>query len=397
VGDARLHFAVGGSPDGEAVFLPRDRETAHEIRDRFSGDFFCAAAAHGCGGRLELKAGPVIPPYFAHRAGTGPGCMFRADGPGAGDGQARRAYLHLFCQQLLKAWLDRQDLTARIETVLGPDSRTDLHVVVDQVRHALEIQLSPITAETVTDREQRYHRHVQHVNWLFGDDARAAAGRQENAEGRSLRVHLVEDHADPASGPGDDRPVGYRMQIGTKAYAHDTHWAELDECRMTPNGLWTPHLATAAAETDQARERERTRAARAAEQDTTRTHRHQPRAEPVVPAGPTAPAGLGIGRGIGRVTWTLPDQLATFPELEEWAAGRDQAWLAGLPADLRPAARFLAYYTGHLAAAGPLDRLALDDVPDPDRKIPQALTDAGLITVTTGRPAGRAGRWFRPR
>ncbi len=188
------------------------------LRSRHNGMFWCTTQAHGCGDQLLLAAGPIVRPYFRHRAGSD--CALigqRAAGP---------AYEHLQYQLALQQWLAKQGHQAELEKRLGPDGRTDLHVVIDGVSHILEVQLSPIGTAQWKSRDENYRRRADHVTWLYGPFAEAAAASELAVRGFSLTLRR---------GP----------EVGVRDVADAVYWVALDACRLTTDGFFAPGIEEA--------------------------------------------------------------------------------------------------------------------------------------------------------
>lgn len=381
-----LRWAVTDGPDGLAhVTAPDDQLLARRLRVGHGDGFWCSRQGGGCGQKLTLKAGEERRPYFSHLPGSA-SCALAVE-----PGLAERSYEHLTYQVRLQQWLHGQGYACELEKHLAEDGRTDLHVVVEAVRHSIEVQLSPISDREVGDREQRYRQRVDKVTWLFGAAARSAAITQVAIKGWALLLRRGED----------DVEVGVLDAVGEI-------WSPLGKCWMSRGGLCTPDLADvlerAAARLRQEQEARRRAAeeeaqrleAQRAEEELRRRLREaatarqsqQPAAPP--PASPRRPAD-GAGEALHH--WTLAAKLRAHPEATDWTPDCGWGWLDGVDEGLWPAARLMAYMCGRIYASGPLGQLEFDDVADPDRVVAHALAEAGVITVL--RHISGRQRWQR--
>jgi hypothetical protein len=85
-----------------------------------------------------------------------------------------------------------------------------------------------------------------------------------------------------------------------------------------------------------------------------------------------------------RYAWTVQDRRDALPEAAEWIPLQGWEWLETVPEHLRPSARLLAYIVSRVDGAGPVYRLAFDDVPDPEERVAQALAAGGFIEFVDG-------------
>lgn len=384
-GGVRLRLAVVDGPDGTATRrAPEERTQALEMQARHANTLWCSTVAGGCGGEMELTAGPVIRPYFRHRANASP-CSLAGD-----PARAERSYEHVRYQRALLDWLAGQGLTGHAEHSMGDDGRADLHVMVDEVSHSIEVQRSPLNGPTWAERDRKCRRSMDHVTWLYGGHAEAAAAREQTVRGVAL--HLDRDD------------VGGGVRVGVQGRSGTT-WSPLEECHLGADGLWTPHLAAAQHEhtqwldeQDRAAQAQRERAQRAekaereraerAERERAARDRRRARAEghwrteeQLLPI--PAPA----------YTWpgTAERWRAAHPEAQEWVTTQDWRWLNDVDDARRPLVQFMAYLTQRIYFNGPTAMFDLPDVPDAER-ILDLLQEAGLV-----QRSQRAGvpRWQR--
>jgi hypothetical protein len=259
--------------------------------------------------------------------------------------------------------------------------------VVDEAQ-TIEVQLSPLPEAEWVRRDALYRSQVRVVTWLYGPYAETRAFDEMIERDVSLYVN-AELKAD-----------GANVQIGTQSIK-DTTWSELGECKLTPEGFWTPHIEDARAKTAAWRAAEDAAARQAAEEEAERRRRQLEAAErereriraqrrfravpPFLPSFKAAAAGL--------TSWTLESQQAACPESKGWAPDIGWGWLNQLPPEYRESAILLAYLVCTIDAGGPVYRLAFDDVPDPDGDIAGALVDAGFIVLCA--PTSPPRRWRR--
>jgi hypothetical protein len=238
-------------------------------------------------------------------------------------------------------------------------------------------------------RDALYRSQVNVVTWLYGPDAGARALDEMIERDVSLYVDA------------DLNADGAIVQIGTHGI-EDTEWSELDECKLTPAGFWTPNLEEARAQTAVWRAGEDAAARLEAEEEAKRRRRQQEEAErenerikgqkrfratPHFLPTFKAPAP-------GPYSWTLENQQAACRESKGWAPEIGWGWLNQLPPEYRESARLLAYIVCTIDAGGALYELPFDDVPDPDGVIAEALVHAGLIALCA--PNSHLRRWRRP-
>jgi competence CoiA-like predicted nuclease len=369
-----LLLAVSDGPAGaDRVDMPADRHEAIRLRERHSNRFWCSTEASGCGGGLMIAAGPVLRPHFRHRRDAR--CSFIGS-----ESKAGPAYEHLRYQRALLRWLESQGHLPVLEKTLGPDGRTDLHVVVDAVRHSIEVQLSPLPANAWRERDAKYRRHHDHVTWLYGPSAEAAGATELSLRGVSFSLR-----------PGP--------HLGVQDVDQQTHWVELIECQLTPDGLFVPGVeqaralhrrreadannAARQAAAEEATEQRRTDAQRAewerrsaAARDERQRRQDQQRPEQRIFTLNHDPSLRGLERFEG--LW--PESLVWTPEVG-WG------WLDRLPEELHRPARALAYTTQVLAASAPTSNLLKGVLTDDERgQILDVLQELGLIKLVWPLP-----------
>lgn len=358
-----LLWGVVDGPDGlDAVHIPDDRSDALLLKSRHL-TFWCGKEAGGCGGVLILAAGPVRRPYFRHHPDAR--CAFIGR-----EAKAGPAYEHLRYQRALHEWLTRQGYSPVLEKTLGSDGRTDLHVVVDAVRHAIEVQLSPLSAASWRERDARYRRHHDHVTWLYGAAAEGGGATELSVRGVSFALR-----------PGPE--------IGVRDVDDGTHWVALADCRLTSAGFFAPGLEQAQALHNQ-REAEKAEARlRAAEEEAERrlaAEKAREAAESRQAAARAAreralsvgPTRAGISRDPSQCGLDRWEGL--FPEARAWMPVQGWDWLDRLPEGLHRAGRAMAYATQVLIFASLTTSVIPDAFNDEERELLfGALEDAGMV------------------
>jgi hypothetical protein len=207
-----------GAAGTHAVALPESPAEARRLQRHYSGGFWCAREAGGCGSRLTVA---VVDgrPSFRHLGGTPCAFIRRED-------RAGRAYEPLRYQHALTAWLAGQGHRPRVARVPGLDGGADLHVVVDDLSHAIEVQLSPLSDTAWRSRDDHSHAAVRRVTWLFGPAAGTACATEAAVRGVSLAV----------------RRQGTGLSVGVRDVDDRTRWVRLGACRLTADGFAAPGM-----------------------------------------------------------------------------------------------------------------------------------------------------------
>ena len=380
----KLAYAVVDGPDGaHVVVLPAGRSGALQIKDQYRETFWCSTQAGGCGARLIIAAGPVLRPHYRHKDGMD-GCALADDGA-----RAERSYEHLRYQRALLAWLADQGLHATIEKVLGADSRADLHVVVDGRSQTLEVQLSPIAGNAWRDRDEKYRSHVDHVTWLYGSGAEAAAATEQAARGHALHLRTAAAASQASGEARADVEAAHAetvVEVGVVTHLGEA-WSRLAVCQLRSEGVWTPDLDQALSDLAAAenmavelarREAERRAAASVAAVERTVKWR----------AGALA-AGTLV-EGYGTTTWWP----RIFLSFASWAPDEGWGWTDDVDEDVRAAARRLCFIVQRLYASGPVDMLMAPDEPEvTTASAIAALERAGFLNLDERN--GGVQRWRR--
>jgi hypothetical protein len=350
----KLAYAVVDGPDGaHAVVLPAGRSAALQIKDQYRETFWCSTQAGGCGARLIVAAGPVLRPHYRHKDGMD-GCALADDGA-----RAERSYEHLRYQRALLAWLADQGLHATMEKVLGADSRADLHVVIDGRSQTLEVQLSPIAGNVWRDRDEKYRSHVEHVTWLYGSGAEAAAAIEQAARGHALHLRT----AVPALQESDDSRAAVEavdtemvVEVGVVSHLGEA-WSPLAVCQLRSDGVWTPDLDQALHDMAEA---ENVAAEEARREAARRAAASVAAGERTVMWKAAALAAGTLVEGYGTTSWWP----RIFPSFASWAPDVGWGWTNDVDEDVRTAARRLCFIVQRLYASGPVDMLMAPDEPE---------------------------------
>ncbi|GCE77578.1 competence protein CoiA family protein [Cellulomonas biazotea] len=353
-----LRHAVTDGPTGTAsVVAPPDHDAAARLKSAHR-TFWCTTQASGCGGILDLHVGTVRIPHFQHRRDASACALTTRD--------AGPAYAHLAYQRELGAWLAGQGFEATIEHRFNDAGRADLHVLVEGVAHTLEVQLTDLGAHAWQDRDARYRAQVDQVTWLHGSASTTTARTERVARDYALRI-----------GRDDD---GVRVGVDTTGVDDSTAWANLDECRITPAGLWTPHLETALQKlaedrAEEARRRaaeEAERARRAAEEAAGRAEREREQQEARTPRRAADLASSTSRPPMSERAYVVPapgmrttaDWRRIQPDLPLWGPDHPGwAWLREYPVEHHEAGMYLAMTVMPLYARGAYSMLANPDLP----------------------------------
>lgn len=384
----RLFLAVTDDPDGDAVFrVPPRRDEALSVRAVVRGRLWCSRLAGGCGGRLQINAGPQVVPYLKHSAQAG-SCALTGD-----PARAERGYEHLLAQHALRMWLEGQGLSPVLErTVAG--GRVDLLVRVRELDHVLEVQLSPLGDDAWQARDAVYRDAAHTVTWLYGPHAEGAAAREQALRGVAIVL---------------DAP---RTRVGVREATTGTTWAPLSACHLDERGFWTPHLDAAVAAHEQAQrlaheERlERERQQRQDALDAAAAERHQQAIREAEDqrilrqALTPGPARTVLTRGPGGLLWPLegyPRSLkqwqSAHPEARGWIPDDGWGFLDEVPAEARAGGMFVTYLVTKIYGSGPTSMFAVPGLDEHLAAVLDALHAAGVVHIERRGPLVR---WHRP-
>ncbi|WP_309133472.1 competence protein CoiA family protein [Cellulomonas sp.] len=381
-----LRHAVTDGPTGTAgVVAPPAHDAAARLRAEHRM-FWCTTQAGGCGGVLDLHVGKVRIPHFQHRRDASACALTTRD--------AGPSYAHLAYQRELAAWLAGQGYEATIEHRFDDAGRADLHVLVEGVAHTLEVQLTDIGAHTWKDRDARYRAQVDRVTWLHGPASRTTATTERVERDYALRI-------------GRDADSGVRVGVDTIGDDGATVWAPLRECRITPAGVWTPHLETALRElaetrAEEARRRaaeEAERARRAAQEAARRAdlerEQQEARARRAASQAQRAPATAAAHVVPSPGMRTTADWRRLHPDLPLWGPDHPGwAWLREYPVEHHEAGMYLAITVVRLYSRGGYSMLANPDLPaEVAQAMVEDMTAAGWLQEDTR--GAREAMWVR--
>lgn len=375
-----LRHAVSDGPAGTATAVA---PPAHDAAARLKAahrTFWCTTQADGCGGILDLHVGKVRIPHFQHRRDASACTLSGRD--------AAASYAHLAYQRELASWLASQGYVASMEHRFNDAGRADLHVVVDGVAHTLEVQLTDIGVHAWQDRDARYRAHVDQVTWLHGPSSTTAATTDRVGRDYALRIRRDNDIV--------------QLGVDTTGTETGTAWAALSECRLTPAGVWTPHLEPAlraladaraeAAARRRAQGEEEERVRRTAETERRAALERGQERTPAPYEAEFAKRRLPGSAGPGVVHNVPPPGLRRTadwrrlqPNLPLWEHDHPGwAWLRQYPIEHHEAGMYLANTVVRLYARGAYSMLANPDLPtEVTRAMVENMASAGWLREDT--------------
>ncbi|MER5758506.1 hypothetical protein [Streptomyces sp. NPDC002082] len=219
----RVQTAVIGNKNSDhPIILPM---AAHELdmwrKAHPDYSYWCGIQLGGCGGELSDRRYTQKVCHFAHHP-SAPVCHRTENGESSAD--------HLFIKRGVQRLLKKQKVPGNVNTRnlgTGPGDAVDVHLPGS--RRRLRFQLSSLdhrawrrAADDLTDGSED-------LDWIFGPDtpvSRELAGRH----GFTLRVRCET--------VGGER----RVHIGAETRDRTVQWTPLEDCRLTPTGLSTPHV-----------------------------------------------------------------------------------------------------------------------------------------------------------
>lgn len=217
VRDGRLvQTAVVGDRDAdEPVLLPTEAaEVEAFLQHHTGGRFWCGLLLGGCGGELTTKTYLDRVCHFAHLpdpSGHERVCTRRARDESSAD--------HLFLKSAAATWLAERGERARFDFP-RPDGipfGSVVDIVWEHTGGCLRVHLD------------------QAVLPDWDTDAEPVLGTSVPVDDETL-VRRWYVHRIGLETRGSRRHV----RLGTEAFARPTEWFDLDQCRMTPDGLRTP-------------------------------------------------------------------------------------------------------------------------------------------------------------
>ncbi|QDI71356.1 hypothetical protein CD934_23745 [Streptomyces calvus] len=222
----KVRTAVTGRADSDwPVFLPYDHDEFDRfMRGRSRDDFYCGTLLGGCGKKLTAKRYLDKKCHFAHRPPVH--CRRTATGEDSAD--------HLYIGQALQRWLSGQGYR-RIK-VGYPDAGQGPGGIVEvrfgPVARMIRVQLARMPVHQWRTARERLTDQHSLVHWVYGPDSGLAHNEVE-ALGHAIRFscRTVSGHRE--------------VYVGTQDRDHQVEWTELTACRLTDQGILTPHLHAA--------------------------------------------------------------------------------------------------------------------------------------------------------
>ncbi|MFI7103220.1 hypothetical protein ACIBK8_28170 [Streptomyces sp. NPDC050161] len=214
-GDRRqIQTAVLGSAESEdPLMLPLEAIELDAFRHRHQSDtFWCGVLLGGCGGQLNTKLYTDRVCHFAHNPGPADQphvCGRRSHDVTSAD--------HLYVKSAAAAWLRTRGTQADF-AFTRPDGVPIGSVVDIQLQH----------------KKLRVHLN-QEVAPVWDAEHEPVLGKSVPVDQDTL-IHRWYVHRIRLDSEGTTR----RVRIGTQAFARDTEWFALDECKITDRGLSTP-------------------------------------------------------------------------------------------------------------------------------------------------------------
>lgn len=219
----KVQTAVTGRPgSGSPVFLPFDHDDFDLfMRGRTREDFYCGLLLGGCGKKLTAKRYLDKKCHFAHRPPVH--CRRTRTGEDSAD--------HLYIGEALHRWLRAQGHSNAEVTYpdMGSGPGHAVEVRFGPGRRLIRVQMArlPLTMWEKT-RDELSGRNT-HVHWAYGPHSGLAHNEVE-AEGHAIRFSCRTE--------GGTRQV----YVGTQRADHRVELTTLDHCRLTDDGIITPHL-----------------------------------------------------------------------------------------------------------------------------------------------------------
>ncbi|WP_224281198.1 hypothetical protein [Streptomyces sp. LS1784] len=224
-----MQTAVLGHPGSDTpIILPPDYDDLDRFRRVHRSDsFWCGVLLGGCGKQLSGKRYLDRVCHFAHFPdpdGIPNVCQRRHAGVGSAD--------HLFAKRDLTAWLDAQGFPNSASLIGKPGSR-DSAVAFSgsRRRHLLRVQLGSLSVDSWRSMSEELESGADHVDWLFGTAAAAAAYEDMDRRGYALRIKF------------ETVGTARAIQVGTQFSGTEIDWADLSRCRVTRSGISTPFTA----------------------------------------------------------------------------------------------------------------------------------------------------------
>ncbi|MFJ3982161.1 competence protein CoiA family protein [Streptomyces fungicidicus] len=220
----KVQTAVTGRPgSGSPVFLPFDHDDFDLfMRGRTREDFYCGILLGGCGKKLTAKRYLDKKCHFAHRPPVH--CRRTRTGEDSAD--------HLYIGEALHQWLRTQGHPNAEVTYpdMGSGPGHAVEVWFGPGRRLIRVQMARLPLATWEETRAKLSGRNTHVHWAYGPDSGLAHNEVES-EGYAIRFSCRTER-------------GIRqVYVGTQRADHSVELTTLDHCRLTDDGIITPHLA----------------------------------------------------------------------------------------------------------------------------------------------------------
>ncbi|CND72706.1 Competence protein [Mycobacterium tuberculosis] len=219
------------------IAMPFDRPSAKLLRARYEQrGFYCGKWLGGCGRKLQTKIGEIRIPHFSHIAEGRAvvSCRRRSNDEKSAD--------HLYIRRDIAAWAraqGRQVGNVRLNGEVPGEGGLCSGVTIPlRDGGVLEVSIRDGFGRHAKGLWDRRNRKLagdrrQPIDWLFAEGLDVEHVYAEQGYAFMIKCDYV----------GMERSV----KIGTKTRGRVTDWADLSECRLTNQGLWTPFLEEAKA------------------------------------------------------------------------------------------------------------------------------------------------------
>ena len=216
---------TGRAGSDQPVFLPFDHDDFDRfMRGRTREDFYCGVLLGGCGKKLTAKRYLGKKCHFAHRPPVH--CRRTQTGEDSAD--------HLYIGLALQRWLRSQG--HRDAEVIYPDLGSGpgsaVEVRFGPGRRLIRVQMTRLPFSVWEETRAELSRAHTRVHLAYGPHSGLAHNEVE-AEGHAIRFSCRTE--------GGTR----RVYVGTQRADHSVELTTLDHCRLTDDGIITPHLADA--------------------------------------------------------------------------------------------------------------------------------------------------------
>ncbi|MGA5707431.1 hypothetical protein ACPCK8_13290 [Streptomyces cellulosae] len=212
---------IGHQNSDDPVILPMDAWELDRWREAHPGySYWCGLQLGGCGGELSDRRYTTKVCHFAHHPAA-PVCHRKNNGESSAD--------HLFIKRGVQGLLAERKMEGRVETRdLGTGPGDAVDVYLPESRRRLRFQLSAVDHRAWRQADDELAADADGIDWVFASGSpviRNNLGRH----GRFLQVRCET--------VGGER----RVHIGAEAQDRTVSWTPLEDCRLTPSGIVTPH------------------------------------------------------------------------------------------------------------------------------------------------------------